>query len=149
MNRAIGRIAFAVLLVCHSHSMAQDAGTPAGVSWDTCLKAPVRACILGRALTLVLPVEGNLRRGALLDSIAAVWAKAGDLDQALRVVKLIPDSHVLSISTIGAIAEAQAKLGLMKDAGETFEQALQLAYSPFGTGAHPPLWNPRQQSQEA
>jgi hypothetical protein len=27
--------------------------------------------------------------------------------------------------------------------------ALQLAYSPFGTGAHPPLWNPRQQSQEA
>ena len=25
---------------------------------------------------------------------------------------------------------------------------LQLAYPPFGTGAHPPLWNPRQQSQK-
>jgi hypothetical protein len=27
--------------------------------------------------------------------------------------------------------------------------ALQLAYPPFGTGAHSPLWNPRQQSPEA
>jgi len=141
MNRAIGRIAFAVLLACYSHGMAraQDAGTPARASWDACLKAPGRACILDKALALALPVDGNLRRAELLHSIARAWAKAGDLDHALQIVKLIPDGHVLNISTFRAIAEAQARAGRTKDAGETFEQALQLTYS----------WKDRLQQAEA
>jgi tetratricopeptide (TPR) repeat protein len=131
VNRMIGRIAFAVLVVCHSLGVvqAQDAGTPAGASWDTCLRAPVRACILDEALMLALPVDGNVRRAALLESVAEAWAKAGDVDQAMRVVKLIPDGHVLSVWILRAIAEAQAKAGRRKDAGETIEQALQRAYS--------------------
>jgi hypothetical protein len=57
MTQAIGRFAFAALLVCLSHGVAdaQDVGTP----WDTCLKAPIRACVLDEALALALPSVGR------------------------------------------------------------------------------------------
>jgi tetratricopeptide (TPR) repeat protein len=138
MDRMNGRIALASLLVCLSHGVAdaQDVGTP----WETCLKAPVRACVLDEALALALPIGLPRDRARLLGSIMEAWAKGGDLDQALRVakldgdvnqalrvVKLVPDGP--PITALLAIAEAQEKAGRRKDAGETIERALQLAYS--------------------
>jgi tetratricopeptide (TPR) repeat protein len=125
MTQAIGRFAFASLLVCLSHAVAhaQDVGT----LWDTCLKAPVRACVLDEALALALPIDAKQQRANLLGSITEAWAKGGDVDQALRVAKLIPEGPPIFV--LHAIAEAQAKAGRRKDAGETIEQALELAYS--------------------
>jgi len=61
MTWAIVRFAFAALLVCLSHGVAdaQDVGTP----WERCLKAPVRACVLDEALDLALSInaKGSVR----------------------------------------------------------------------------------------
>ena len=117
MKRLIDRITFAFVLACLSQGMADAQDTVA--QWDTCMKAPVRACILDEALALALAVEGRWRADAL-GRIAEAWAKAGDIDQALRVATLIPGSS--RTFALVAVAGAQAKAG-------RFEEALQLAYS--------------------
>jgi hypothetical protein len=124
MTHAISRFAVASLLMCLSHGVAdaQDVGTP----WDTCLKAPVRACILDEALALALSINGKGQRARLLRDITEAWAKGGDLYQASRVALLIPDGPPMSV--LLAIAEAQAKAGRRKDAGETIERVLDRAY---------------------
>jgi hypothetical protein len=125
MTQAIGRFAVASLLMCLSHGVAdaQDVGTP----WDTCLKAPVRACVLDEALALALSIDAKGQRARLLGDITEAWAKGGDLYQALRAALLIPDGPPMSV--LLAIAEAQAKAGRRKDAGETIARALERAYS--------------------
>src|SRR5712691_7060652 len=56
MRRAISGAAFVILaLVCCRMSMAQ--GPVGNTSWDACLKAPTRSCILDEALMLALAVK--------------------------------------------------------------------------------------------
>jgi hypothetical protein len=109
MKRMMGRAALlSLFLVCLSAGVAQAQGGRS--PWDTCLKAPVLACVLDEALALALPVEGNSRRATLLGRIAETWAKGGEIDQALRVVTLIP-SQFSRASAFVAVGEAQAKAG--------------------------------------
>jgi hypothetical protein len=119
MTQAIGRFAFAALLVCLSHGVAD--AQAAATTWDTCLKAPARACVLDEALDLALSINAKGQRAHLLGNITRAWAKGGDLYQASRVAILIPDGP--SMSVLLAIAEAQVKAGRRKDAGETIARA--------------------------
>jgi hypothetical protein len=101
---------------------AQDVGTP----WETCPKAPVRACVLDEALDLALSINAKGQRAGLLRNITEALAKGGDLYQASRVAILIPDGPPMDL--LLAIADAQAKAGRRKDAGETIARVLDRAY---------------------
>jgi hypothetical protein len=117
MNRMTDRIAFAFLLGCLSHGMADAQDTVR--QWDACLETPVRACVLDEALALALPVDGRWRAAAL-GRIAEAWAKAGDIDQALRVATVVTGSsrNVALVTVAGALSKAGR-----------FEEALQLTYA--------------------
>src|ERR1700719_4870410 len=89
MRRIISSVVFLVLgLVFCSMSRAQ--GPAPNTSWETCLKAPTRGCILDEALVHTLAVEPYENRAAGLGTIAEAQAAAGNVGVALRIAQLIP-----------------------------------------------------------
>jgi hypothetical protein len=126
MRRIISGIVVAVVgLLFRSMSVAQE--PPPSMSWDACLKAPTRACILDEALVHALAIEpsqktldGTFVRSTQLAKIAEAQAAAGNVQAALRIAQ----SRVIAWRSI---AGAQARLGMESEAKETFTQTHQLA----------------------
>src|SRR5712691_2566194 len=83
MRRAISGVAFVVLVLGCCPSMAQ--GPAANTSWDTCLKAPTRACLLDEALVHALSAEPSPSRAIQLGNIAEAQAAAGNVQAAMRI----------------------------------------------------------------
>jgi hypothetical protein len=133
MRRIISIVVVLVLaLLFCSMSRAQE---PAGnTTWDSCLKAPTRACILDEALVHALAIEpsekafdGTFVRTTQLGKIAQAQAAAGNVQAALRIAQLIPSDQGSRVTALGLIAAAQARLGMASEAKETFTQARHLA----------------------
>jgi tetratricopeptide (TPR) repeat protein len=115
-----------------SMSMAQQ--PPPSTSWDACLKAPTRACILDEALVHALAIEpsqktldGTFVRSTQLAKIAEAQAAAGNVQAALRIAQLIPSGQASRVTAWRSIAGAQARLRMESEAKETFTQTHQLA----------------------
>src|SRR5215467_5657792 len=117
MHRAIGSVTLAVLtLMWCSIGMAQGpAGSP---SWDTCNRAPTRACLLDEALMLALSAAPSTIRALLLGGIAEAQATAGNLQKVLQIAEAIPSDQASRVSAFRALASAQARVGLMTEARE-------------------------------
>jgi tetratricopeptide (TPR) repeat protein len=106
--------------------MAQDSA--AGPSWDACLKAPTRACILDEALADALAVESSDARASLLGRVVQALATAGNLQSAFQAAQSIPPDRTMPrLTALQSIANAQIRLGLPRDARETLIQARRLA----------------------
>jgi tetratricopeptide (TPR) repeat protein len=126
MRRVTSSAVFLVLaLMFCQRSVAQEFATL--TSWDTCLKAPTRTCILDEALIHALAVEPSENRTGQLGSIAEAYAAAGNVQAALRAAQSIPPDQASRVTALRSIAAAQARLGLAGDAKETFIQARQRA----------------------
>src|SRR5215470_151294 len=126
MHRAIGSVTLAVLtLMWCSIGMAQGAAS----SPSSCHSAPTRACLLDEALMLALSAAPSTNRAFLLGSIAEAQATAGNLQKVLQIAEAIPSDQASRVSAFRALASAQARVGLMTEARETFSQARQLAGS--------------------
>jgi hypothetical protein len=129
----ISSVVFLVVgLVFCSMTLAQEP-TP-NTSWDACLKAPTRACILDEALVHALAIEpsekdlnGMFVRTTQLGKIAQAQAAAGNVQTALRIAQLIPSDQVSRVTALRSIATTQARLGMASEAKETFTQARQFA----------------------
>jgi tetratricopeptide (TPR) repeat protein len=124
MRRAVVSFAFLAFAYCPM-SVAQGlAGDP---NWDTCLKAPTRACLLDEALIGALSVKPVI--SSQLSAIAEAQASAGNIQTALRIAHSIASDQRSRVTALASIARAQASLGLANDANETFVEARQLAVS--------------------
>jgi tetratricopeptide (TPR) repeat protein len=99
-----------------------------GRSWDDCLKAPDRDCVLNEAIDLAYLMDRTDRRAALIGSIAQTRAKAGEIDKAVALALQLPDRLLIRMTVLREIAAAQARAGRQKDAQAMFDAALQLAY---------------------
>jgi tetratricopeptide (TPR) repeat protein len=123
MRRTIEQgIAFVVLaLAWCTNSVVQGAE----VDWDKCLQAPTRACILDEAMVRALmdgPV-GSYQVG----QVAEAQASAGNFETALRIAHSIPPGQKPRVTALRSIARAQASLGSVNKARQTFIEAHQLA----------------------
>jgi tetratricopeptide (TPR) repeat protein len=133
MRHIISSVVFLVVgLVFCSMSLAQE--PPGNTTWDSCLKAPTRACILDEALVHALAIEpskktldGTFVRSTQLAKIAEAQAAAGNVQPALRIAQLIPSGQASRVTAWRSIAGAQARLGMASEAKETFTQARQFA----------------------
>jgi tetratricopeptide (TPR) repeat protein len=119
------------LLFC-SMSMAREPAP--NTSWDACLKAPTRACILDEALVHALAIEpsekdldGTFLRTTQLGKVAEAQAAADNVQAALRITQLIPSGQASRVTALRSIAGAQARLGMASEAKETFTQARRFA----------------------
>jgi hypothetical protein len=99
---------------------------PNARSWEDCLKAPDRACVLDEAMGLVNLLDRTDQRQTLVAALAQTWAQAGEIDRAMQLAAQVPD-RLLRIGVLGEIAAAQARAALREQAEATFGQALQLA----------------------
>ena len=102
-----------------------DASSP---SWDDCLKAPDRECVLNEAIDQLYLMDRTDRRAAVIGSVAQSWAKAGEIDKAEQLARQLPDRLLIRMTALREIAAAQARAARQKDAQATFGAALQLAY---------------------
>jgi tetratricopeptide (TPR) repeat protein len=100
-----------------------------GRSWEDCLKAPDRACVLDQAIGLVDMLDRTDRRQALIAAIAETWAQAGEIDAATELATQVPDRLFARIAVLREIAVALARASHQEKAAAAFDQALQLAYS--------------------
>jgi len=78
---------------------------------------------------LALSAAPSTNRAFLLGSIAEAQATAGNLQKVLQIAEAIPSDQASRVSAFRALASAQARVGLMTEARETFSQARQLAGS--------------------
>ena len=122
-------------LLCLALSLGLAGVSPTGAqglntrSWEDCLKAPDRACVLDEAIGLVEPLDKTDRRQALVAAVAETWARAGDVDTAAQLATQVPDRLPLArIAVLREIAAALARASHHEKAEAAFEQALQLAY---------------------
>lgn len=97
-------------------------------SWEDCLKAPDRVCVLDEAIGLVNLMERTDRRQALIAAIAETWAQAGEIDTATQLATQVPDRLLARIAVLREIAAALARAPQREKAEAAFDQALQLAY---------------------
>jgi tetratricopeptide (TPR) repeat protein len=119
-------LAFSLVLISASPPCAHALS---GRSWEDCLKAPDRACVLDKAIDLVTLMDlMDRRRQALVAAIAETWAQAGDIDAATQLVTQISDRTLARAAALREIAAAQARTRQHAQAEATFDQALQLAY---------------------
>jgi hypothetical protein len=71
---------------CLAVSLVLVSASPPGAqaqsvrSWEDCLKAPDRACVLDKAIDLVNLADRTERRQARVAAVAETWAQAGDID---------------------------------------------------------------------
>jgi tetratricopeptide (TPR) repeat protein len=120
-------IVTAVLLAILAISPAR-AVEASGRSWDDCLKAPDRDCILNEAADLLYLMDHTDRRAAVTGFIADTWAKAGDIDKATQFAQQLPERLLIRITVLREIAAAQARAARQDEAQATFGAALQLAF---------------------
>jgi tetratricopeptide (TPR) repeat protein len=99
-----------------------------GRSWEDCLKAPDRDCVLNEAMNQVYLLDRTDRRAALVAVVSETLAKAGEIDQATQLSTQIPDRLLARIAVEREIAVAQARALHHKEAEAAFDRALQLAY---------------------
>jgi len=97
-------------------------------SWNDCLKAPDRSCVLNEAIDQVYLMDRTDRRAALVGSVAQTFAKAGEIDKATQLALQLPDGLLVRITVLREIAAAQARAAHQTEAQATFDTALQLAY---------------------
>jgi hypothetical protein len=126
MRRAFGCVLCAVLafIACPA-SMAQ--GPAANPSWETCLQAPTRACILDQALIDALSIALSADRASTLATVAEAQAAAGDFQAAFHTAQSIPYDQAPHVSALKSIAVAQVRLGMLDAARATLIEARQLA----------------------
>jgi tetratricopeptide (TPR) repeat protein len=118
-------LALSLVLAGVSPSYAQGLNTR---SWEDCLKAPDRACVLDEAIGLVEPLDKTDRRQWLVAAVAETWARAGDVDTAMQLATQIPDRLPLArVAVLREIAAALARASHHEKAEAAFDQALQLA----------------------
>jgi tetratricopeptide (TPR) repeat protein len=94
-------------------------------SWEDCLKALDRACLLDEAMDLLYLRDRTDWRQTLVAAIAQTWAQAGEIDMATQ----LPDRLLVRAAVLREIAAAQARASNHEEAEAAFEQALRLAYS--------------------
>jgi tetratricopeptide (TPR) repeat protein len=99
-----------------------------GGSWEDCLKAPDRACVLDKAIGLVNMMDRTDRRQTLVAAVAETWAQAGEIDTATQLARQVPDQLLARIAVLREIAAAQARASHPEKAEAAFDQALQLAF---------------------
>jgi tetratricopeptide (TPR) repeat protein len=97
-------------------------------SWEDCLKAPDKECVLNEAIDQLYLMDRTDRRAALIGSVAQSWAKAGEIEKAEQLAWQLPDRLLIRTTVLREIAAAQARAARQKDAQATFGAALQLAY---------------------
>jgi tetratricopeptide (TPR) repeat protein len=97
-------------------------------SWEDCLKAPQRACLLDEAIGLVNPMDKTDRRQALVAAVAETWAQAGEIDTAAQLATQLPDGLLGRIAVLREIGAALARASHHEKAETMFDQALQLAF---------------------
>jgi tetratricopeptide (TPR) repeat protein len=118
-------LALSLVLAGVSPSCAQGLNTR---SWEDCLKAPDRACVLDEAIGLVDPLDWTDRRQWLIAAVAETWARAGDVDTATQLATQLPDRLPLArIAVLREIAAALARASHHEKAEAAFDRALQLA----------------------
>jgi tetratricopeptide (TPR) repeat protein len=98
-----------------------------GQSWEDCLKAPDRACVLDQAIDLVDTLDRTDRRAAVVAAVAETWARAGEVDTATQLAAQLPDELFARVAVLREIAAAQARASRSEKAEATFDQARQLA----------------------
>ena len=101
---------------------------PSARSWEDCLKAPDRACLLEEAIDLLYLGDRTDRRQTLVAEIAQTWAQAGEIDTATQLAAQVPDRLLVRAAVLREIAAAQARASNHEKAEAAFDQALQLAY---------------------
>jgi tetratricopeptide (TPR) repeat protein len=97
-------------------------------SWEDCLNAPDRACVLDEAIALLYLQDRGERRYAVVASVAETWARAGEIDRATRLAVQVPDWLLGRIAMLREIAAAEARASHREEAEAGFDRALQLAY---------------------
>jgi len=120
-------IVMAVLLALLGISPAV-AVEASGQSWDDCLKAPDRDCVLNEATDLLYLMDHTERRAAVTGSIAETRAKAGEIGKAAQLAQQLPERALIRITALREIAAAQARAARRDEAQATFAAALQLAF---------------------
>jgi hypothetical protein len=97
-------------------------------SWEDCLNAPDRACVLDEAIALLYLQDRTDRRYAVVAAVAETWARAGEIDRATRLAVQVPDWLLGRIAMLREIAAAQARASHREEAETGFDRTLQLAY---------------------
>jgi hypothetical protein len=123
----------AVLLsgfLCLSTTMAvaQEA-TITDVGWDTCARAPTRACVLSEALIHARSVDAADVREGQFERIVDLHAAAGNIRAAMEIAQGIPPGRVSRVKALLSIGSAQSRLDMASESKETFTNARQLADS--------------------
>jgi tetratricopeptide (TPR) repeat protein len=117
-------LALSLVLAGVSPPCAQGLNTR---SWEDCLKAPDRACVLEKAIDLVSPLDKTDRRQTLVAAVAETWARAGEIDTATQLATQVPDRLPARIAVLQEIAAALARASDHEKAEAAFDEALQLA----------------------
>jgi tetratricopeptide (TPR) repeat protein len=132
MRRAFGCVLSVVLtfILCPV-GVAQDAVTNA--NRDSCLREPVRACVLDEALIAARSAKPSPESAVQLAAIVEVQAAMGNLPGALDIAYSIPSyeaSYIAQaprVTALLAVAGAQARRDQRDDALETLIRVRQVA----------------------
>jgi tetratricopeptide (TPR) repeat protein len=120
-------VCLALSLVLAGVSLPRAQGLSAR-SWEDCLKAPDRACVLDEAIALLYLQDRTDRRLTVVATVAETWARAGEIDRAARLAPQVPDRLLARIAMLREIAAAQARASHREEAEAGFDRAQQLAY---------------------
>jgi hypothetical protein len=96
-------------------------------SWEDCLNAPDRACLLEEALDLLNLQDKTDRRQTLVAAIAQTWAQAGAVEKAAQLAAQVPERLLARVAVLREIAAAEARASNHGLAEAAFDQALRLA----------------------
>jgi tetratricopeptide (TPR) repeat protein len=124
MRSPVVCLALSLVLVGVSPPSAQGLNAR---SWEDCLTAPDRACVLDEAIALLDLQDRTDRRQSVIATIAETWARAGEIDRATRLAAQVPDRLLARIGVLREIAAALARAFHQEKAEAAFDQALQLA----------------------
>jgi hypothetical protein len=80
---------------------------------------------LGKALQIARSVEFEMTRNDLLGSVARMQADAGHVAEALDILQSIINDQWRRSGVLIAVAQAQGKAGMMREATATYDRAVQ------------------------
>src|SRR5262249_36123364 len=118
-------LALSLVLAGVSPLCAQKLGAR---SWEDCLRAPDRACLLEEAMDLLYLRDRTDWRQTLVAVIAQTWAQAGEIDMATQLAAQVPDRLLVRAAVLREVAAAHARASNHEKAEAAFDQALRLAY---------------------
>src|SRR4051794_30004563 len=101
-----GVIPVRLLVVCLTLSVSLVGGPPpraqelSARTWEECLTAPDRACVLEEAMDLVYLLDRTDRRQAFVAAVAETWARAGEVDKAKGLAVQVPDRMLARVSLL-------------------------------------------------